>query len=140
MKLDEIRALAAIVKETGLESLTITEGDFHISLKMPTAAVSAPESAAPAVPAEAPAAVAVPAPQGEVIASPMVGIFYAAPSPESAPYVTVGQKVKKGDVLCIVEAMKLMNEIQAEQDGEIAEICAENGQVVEFGQPLFRIR
>ncbi len=72
--------------------------------------------------------------------SPMVGVFYAAPAPDKDPYVTVGTKVKKGDILCLIEAMKLMNEITAEHDGEIVELCVENGQVVEFGQPLFMIK
>jgi acetyl-CoA carboxylase biotin carboxyl carrier protein len=84
---------------------------------------------------EQPAATAQP--QGTAIPCPLVGVFYAAPSPEDAPFVTVGSTVKKGDVLCIVEAMKLMNEITAEKDGVITEICAENGAVVEYGQPLF---
>ena len=69
----------------------------------------------------------------------MVGVFYEAPSPEAQPYVQVGSQVKKGDVLCIIEAMKLMNEITAEQDGQIAEVCVQSGSVVEYGQPLFRI-
>ena len=69
----------------------------------------------------------------------MVGIFYAAPSPEAEPFVKVGSKVKKGDTLCIIEAMKLMNDVVAEEDGEIVEICAENGSLVEFGQTLFKI-
>ena len=72
------------------------------------------------------------------VKSPMVGVFYAAPSPDAQPFVQVGSKVKKGDVLCIIEAMKLMNEITAEQDGTIVEICAQNGQAVEYGTPLFR--
>lgn len=76
-------------------------------------------------------------PQGTAVICPLVGVFYAAPSPEDAPYVTVGTQVKKGDVLCLVEAMKLMNEITAEKDGTVTQICAENGQVVEYGQPLF---
>jgi acetyl-CoA carboxylase biotin carboxyl carrier protein len=70
----------------------------------------------------------------------MVGVFYTAPTPESEPYVKVGSTVKKGDVLCVIEAMKLMNEINSDQDGEIAEICAENGSVVEYGQTLFKLR
>ena len=74
------------------------------------------------------------------VKSPMVGVFYSAPSPESDPFVHIGNTVKKGDVLCILEAMKLMNEIQAEQDGEIVDICAKNGDVVEFGQVLFKIK
>ncbi|MDO4356300.1 MAG: acetyl-CoA carboxylase biotin carboxyl carrier protein, partial [Clostridia bacterium] len=73
------------------------------------------------------------------VKSPMVGVFYAAPSPEKPPFVKVGDRVKKGDVLCIIEAMKLMNEITAEQDGEIADVCVANGDVVEFGQILFKI-
>ena len=71
--------------------------------------------------------------------SPLVGAFYAAPSPGAKPFVRVGSRVKKGDVLCIVEAMKLMNEIQAERDGEIVDICAHDGDVVEFGQTLFKL-
>ncbi|MBR2176661.1 MAG: acetyl-CoA carboxylase biotin carboxyl carrier protein [Clostridia bacterium] len=78
--------------------------------------------------------------EGTAVESPMVGVFYAAPSPDSDPYVSVGSKVNKGDVLCLIEAMKLMNEVTAEKSGEIAEICVENGQVVEYGQPLFRIK
>ncbi len=73
------------------------------------------------------------------VKSPMVGVFYAAPSPDAEPFVQVGSKVKKGDVLCIIEAMKLMNEITAEQDGEIVDICVQNGDVVEYGQTLFKI-
>ncbi len=77
---------------------------------------------------------------GQAVTSPMVGVFYAAPSPEAAAYVTLGSKVKKGDVLCIIEAMKLMNEITSEQDGTITQICIKNGDVVEFGQTLFYIK
>lgn len=74
------------------------------------------------------------------VSSPMVGVFYAAPSPDSEPYVSVGTRVSKGDVLCLIEAMKLMNEVTAEKSGEITKICVENGQVVEYGQPLFMIK
>lgn len=77
---------------------------------------------------------------GTPIESPMVGVFYSAPSPDSEPYVSVGSSVKKGDVVCIIEAMKLMNEVTAEKSGIITEICVENGQVVEYGQPLFLIK
>ena len=73
------------------------------------------------------------------IKSPMVGVFYQAPSPEAKPFVRIGDKIKKGDTLCIVEAMKLMNEITAEIDGEIIDICAGNGEIVEFGQTLFKV-
>ncbi len=77
---------------------------------------------------------------GTPIEAPMVGVFYAAPSPDSEPYVSVGSTVKKGDVVCIIEAMKLMNEVTAEKSGVVTEICVENGQVVEYGQPLFLIK
>ncbi len=77
--------------------------------------------------------------EGNVVKSPMVGTFYLKPSPTSEPYVSIGQKVSKGDVLCIVEAMKLMNEIESEFDGEIAEILVKDGEAVEYGKPLFRI-
>ncbi len=81
-----------------------------------------------------------PAPQkGSLVLSPTVGVFYAAASPESSPYVEVGSQVKKGDTLCIIEAMKLMNEIPSEVDGTVVEVCVGNGQVVEYNQPLFRI-
>jgi len=75
-----------------------------------------------------------------LVKSPIVGVFYSAPSPQAEPYVQVGSKIKKGDTLCIIEAMKLLNEINADQDGEIAEVCVENGQVVEYGQTLFKLR
>ena len=74
-----------------------------------------------------------------MVASPMVGVYYAAPAPDKEPFVRVGDRVSKGDVLCIIEAMKLMNEITSDRDGVIVEICVENGQIVEYDQPLFRI-
>ena len=77
--------------------------------------------------------------KGEKICSPMLGVFYAAPSPQKDPFVKVGDKVQKGDVLCIIEAMKIMNEITADRSGEISEICAENGQILEYGQTIFRM-
>ena len=78
--------------------------------------------------------------EGTPVTSPMVGVFYADPAPDKEPYVSVGAKVNKGDVLCLIEAMKLMNEVTAEKSGEIVEVCVENGQVVEYGQPLFMIK
>lgn len=75
----------------------------------------------------------------DAVTSPMVGVFYASPSPDAPAFVTKGQKVKKGDTLCIIESMKLMNEIPAERDGEVVEICAQNGSLVEFGQVLFKL-
>ena len=76
----------------------------------------------------------------KVVKSPMVGTFYSKSSPNAKPYVEVGSKVKKGDILCIVEAMKLMNEIESEFDGEIAEICVEDGEMVDYGKPLFKLK
>ena len=78
--------------------------------------------------------------EGSPVTSPMVGVFYSAPAPDKDPYVSVGTQVQKGDVLCLIEAMKLMNEVAAEKSGEICAVCAENGQVVEYGQPLFMIK
>jgi acetyl-CoA carboxylase biotin carboxyl carrier protein len=103
----------------------------------PVVASAAP-AAAPAVAAE-PAAAPVAAEDTRTINSPMVGTFYRAPSPGAKPFADVGQKVKAGDTVCIIEAMKLLNEIETEYDGVIKEILVENGQPVEFGQPLFVI-
>lgn len=148
MKMEEIKQIVQILRENDLGSIELCEGDF--SLKITARGAAEPAVPAPAAPA-APAGAAAPAPAvessaptaesaaGHTLKSPMVGIFYAAASPDSAPFVEVGSAVKKGDVVCIIEAMKLMNEITAERDGVIAEVLAENGQVVEFSQPLFRI-
>ena len=138
MDIKNIEALAEIVKNYGLTSLEMDDADCKIKLKRE------PECAVTAVPI-APAADSVQTAEvqtvsGKPVKAPMVGVFYAASSPEEEPYVTVGSKVKNGDELCIIEAMKLMNEITADCDGEIAEICAENEQVVEYGQTLFVIR
>ena len=138
----DIRKYAELMRELELTGLEITEGDRVVRLER-----SAPETVrvpvAPAAPA-ASAAAEMPArgaAEGLVsVTSPLVGVFYASPAENAAPYVSVGDRVTKGQTLCIVEAMKLMNEITAEEDGEIAEVCVQNGQVVEFGQPLFRLR
>lgn len=121
---------------------------------VPEAAIPAtPVQTAPVVPAtpvaqatvQATATATAPAPAApaasdKTIDAPMVGVFYQAPSPDAAPYVTVGQSVKKGDTVCIIEAMKLMNEIQAEEDGVITEVLVKNGDIVEFGKPLFKLQ
>lgn len=154
MKIDEIKELIQALEQSQLTSLEVSQGNDRLRLEknytaaVQSAPVSAPVMAAPvqqpvaqpvlqAAPQEAAAPVSAPQPKGTAVKSPIVGVFYAAPSPEDAPYVTVGSPVKKGDVLCLVEAMKLMNEITAEQDGVITEICVENAEVVEYGQPLF---
>ena len=138
MDVKEIESLARLMKENGLTALELTEGEAKLKLerRMETAAApAAPVAAALGVtPAEAPAQK-----EGTLVLSPTVGVFYSAPNPDSKPFVEVGDQVKKGDTLCIIEAMKLMNEIPAEVDGTIAEVCVGNGQVVEYNQPLFRI-
>lgn len=150
MKIEEIRELAQIMKENGLGVLELQEDGT--SLRLETACATAPvvqavvPAAAPAAPAPAPTAPTT-AQDGtpvdfnnlKEVKSPMVGMFYQAPSPEADPYVRVGSKVKKGDVLCVIEAMKLLNEITADTDGEIVDVCVENGQLVEYGQVLFKI-
>lgn len=143
MKIEEIRELAQIMKENGLGMLELQEDGTN--LRMEAASAAAP--AAPAAPAPAASAAPVATQDGtpvdfnnlKEVKSPMVGVFYQAPSPEADPYVRVGSKVKKGDVLCVIEAMKLLNEITADTDGEIVDVCVENGQLVEYGQVLFKI-
>lgn len=136
-----IKALAKIMDSERLSAIELQEGDTKIRLERNFPRVyekpAAKGDTKPLIDTEI---------KGVVdynniveITSPMIGVFYAAPSPDSPPFVRVGSKVKKGDVLCIIEAMKLMNEITSEVDGEIAEICVENGQVVEYSQVLFRI-
>lgn len=103
------------------------------------APVQAPVVETASVQQSAPTQASAPQPTGKTIKAPMVGVFYQAASPEAEPYVTVGKTVKKGDTVCIIEAMKLMNEIQAEEDGTIKEILVKNGDIIEYGQPLFVI-
>lgn len=127
-----------IKKETEKEITTVQAVPAVIP---PAAPAIQPTVAAAAAPA---AAVAEPAAAEQedfkVITSPMVGVFYSAPSPDAKPYVSVGQNVSAGDVVCIIEAMKLMNEVPATEGGVVAEICVQNGDVVEYGQPLFKLK
>ena len=129
-----IRKYARLMRELELTGLEITEGDTVVRLERAAAAAPAAEGGSAPAPSEP-----VPAETGEAVRSPMVGVFYAAPAENARPYVAVGDRVKRGDVLCIIEAMKLMNEITAETDGVVAEVCAENGQIVEYGSVLFRM-
>ncbi|MFR5134380.1 MAG: acetyl-CoA carboxylase biotin carboxyl carrier protein [Acutalibacter sp.] len=148
MDVKKIESLAKLMKETGLTGLELVEDGQQLRLERQVEVVAAPVAApAPAAPVPATGAEALgvtheePAPvkEGTLVLAPTVGVFYSAPSPDARPFVEVGDQVKKGDTLCIIEAMKLMNEIPAEVDGTVAEICVGNGQVVEFNQPLFRI-
>lgn len=141
MEINKIESLARIMSENGLTGLEYTEGEVSLKLeRKPEAAAFVQSAGSPFLPAPVEAPEQAPEEkEGTLVASPTVGVFYAAASPESQPFVSVGDYVEKGDTLCIIEAMKLMNEIPAEVSGKIAEVCVGNGQVVEYGQPLFRI-
>lgn len=133
----DIRKYGQIMAELGLTGLEIKNKDCEVRLERAYSTAPAP-APAPVAAAEAPKA-KLPA-DTDSVCSPMVGVFYQAPAENAAPYVKVGDTVKKGTVLCLIEAMKMMNEITAECDGTIAEICVQNGQVVDFGRELFRIK
>lgn len=143
--IEYVDKLAKILAENSLTEISLEDGEQAITIRKDV--VVAPVAAAPAVQAAAPAAQpaqtaaqpAEPAKKGKPLTSPMVGTFYSAPSPDAKPFVEVGQTVSQGDVVCIVEAMKLMNEIEAEVSGKIIEICVKDGQPVEFGQVLMYI-
>lgn len=147
MDLKEIKELIALMKRNDLSVFKMEKEGFKITLKKGTdfqpSTVSAPAPMAclPApAPAAAPQASAAPATDLREITSPMVGTFYGSPSPESGPFVTVGQEVTEDTVVCIIEAMKVMNEIKAECRGIVAEVVAENGKPVQYGEVLFRLR
>ena len=155
MDLRKLKKLIDLVQESGIAELEITEGEEKVKIvkgggiSMVQAAAAAhtataapaPASASPAAPAPAagaPAPAEPPAGQeGHVVKAPMVGTFYRTPSPYAKPFVEVGQNVKAGETVCIIEAMKLMNEIEADASGVVKAILVENGQPVEYGQPLF---
>ena len=150
MDIRKIKKLIELVEESGIAELEITEGEESVRIHRGSSApvhyqtapmyhqqAPAPAAAAPA-PA-APAAAEAPAITGHIVRSPMVGSFYAAPAPGSADFVSVGSQVKAGDTLCIVEAMKMMNQIEADKGGVVKQILVENGEPVEFDQPLFVI-
>ena len=138
MKYDDIREFAELMKEMGLTSLAYRNGEESINLTRREESRSVPLREAVSAKA-AERSEASESGDAFVVKSPMVGVFYEAPGEGEKPYVALGEKVSVGDVLCVIEAMKIMNEITAERDGVIAEICAENKQVVEFGQTLFHI-
>lgn len=147
MDLKEIRTLIDLMKKNGLAVFKMEREDFKITLKTAEAGQivayqQPPSGAAPAAPAAAsPAATpAVPASDLKEIKSPMVGTFYSAASPESDPFLAVGQNIGADSVVCIIEAMKVMNEIKAELSGTVVEILAENGKPVQYGQVLFRVK
>ena len=154
MNSDAIKDLLDLIQAHDLAEFELEDGEFKLRVKrggphivthvMPAAPVAAPVVAAPAAPAAAPAAAAAPADDGgaqlAIVKSPIVGTFYRSAEPGAAPFVNVGDSVKKGQVLCIIEAMKLMNEIDSEYEGEITNVYVENGQPVQYGERIFAIR
>jgi len=154
MDLRKLKTLIDLVAESAIEELEVTEGESKVRIVKsspnaqnqvvmvpqqqayaPAAAPVAAATPAAAAPAAAPAAPAVP--EGYIVKSPMVGTFYRSSAPGAPAFVEVGKEVKEGDTLCIIEAMKLLNEIDADKGGVVKQILVENGQAVEFGQPLF---
>jgi acetyl-CoA carboxylase biotin carboxyl carrier protein len=154
MDLRKLKKLIDLVQESGIAELEITEGEERVRIARggvvnvtplaataASAALAPPASAAPGAPPAAAPAAAEPAAgqEGHVVKSPMVGTFYRAPAPDAKPFIEVGGAVKEGQTICVIEAMKLMNEIEADASGTIKAILVENGQPVEYGQALFII-
>jgi acetyl-CoA carboxylase biotin carboxyl carrier protein len=153
MDLRKLKKLIDLVEESGIAELEVTEGEEKVKIvksgrgSQDTVFLQAPAPAAPQLPAPAAAAAAASAaapeaatiPEGHVVKSPMVGTFYRSGAPGSKPFVEVGDTVKAGQAVCIIEAMKLMNEIEADKEGVIKAILVDNGQPVEYGEPLFVI-
>ena len=154
MDIRKVKKLIELLEESGIAEIEIKEGEEAVRIsRMPTGAMvpqyfhaAAPAAAAPAaLKHDAPAAAGAPAPlarrkdDANIVPAPMVGTFYAAGSPTAKPFVQVGDDVKEGQVLCIIEAMKMMNQIESERAGRVAAVLAKNGEPVEFGQPLFAI-
>ena len=152
MDLRKLKTLVDLVSESNISELEITEADGKVRIVKAAAGVAQPYYAAPAASLVAPPAAAVapaasvpapvaaaPAETGHVVKSPMVGTFYQASTPGGKPFVEVGSAIKEGEPICIIEAMKIMNEIEADKSGTVTRILCRNGQAVEFGQPLFVI-
>ena len=135
MKEEAIRKYAGLMRELDLTGLEVKEDGYELRLERGGKAV--PQADTYVIQDEKPAETK--SEEGFVMTSPMVGVFYSSPAENAEPFVKVGSKVRKGDTLCLIEAMKLMNEISAEESGTILEIFASNGKIVEYGAPLFRI-
>lgn len=144
MDLEKIEGLVKIIENSSLTEFTLKEGDLKITMSKldhpPVVAAGMPVAPAPAAPAEAPAAEVKEEDEKLFITSPIVGTFYSAPAPDAPAFVRVGDQVKNGQTVCILEAMKLMNEIQSDFDCEIEAVLVSNEQKVEYGQPLFRVK
>ncbi|MDN5935070.1 MAG: acetyl-CoA carboxylase biotin carboxyl carrier protein [Nitrosospira sp.] len=150
MDLRKLKKLIELVEESGIVELEITEGEEKVRISKSATSTQTYVTAATALQPLAPAAAAAPAtaaatavtellPEGHVVKSPMVGTFYRTSTPGANPFVEVGQTVKAGETLCIIEAMKLLNEIESDKSGVIKAVLVENGQPVEYGEPLFVI-
>jgi acetyl-CoA carboxylase biotin carboxyl carrier protein len=151
MDLRKLKKLIDLVEESGIAELEITEGEEKVRISRSTSSMQSqvtptppPQQAVPAAVSQsstgpAAAAAAEVLPEGHVVKSPMVGTFYRSSTPGSNPFVEVGQTVKEGETLCIIEAMKLLNEIESDKSGVVKAILVENGQPVEYGEPLFVI-
>jgi len=148
MDIRKVKKLIALLEESGLAEIEISEGEESVRISRYPQGAAVAQAALPvagqvaqlAAPAMTPAAPAAPAANPDnVITAPMVGTYYSAAAPGAKPFVQVGDEVKTGDVLCIIEAMKMMNQIESEKEGRVAAILARNGEPVEFGQPLFVI-
>lgn len=146
MDIRKVKKLIELIEETNITELEIKEGEESIKISRGARVAAAPEiiSPAQATPIVTQDIVATeqakePAPSGHVVKSPMVGTYYQAPSPDSASFVEIGQSIKAGEVLCIIEAMKMMNQVESDVSGTVQAIHIENGQPVEFDQPLFTI-
>jgi acetyl-CoA carboxylase biotin carboxyl carrier protein len=148
MDLRKLKKLIDLVQESGIAELEITEGEEKVKIVkgggVLVTQAPVPVATVPAAPVAAPAAAAAPVQpepgqEGHVVKAPMVGTFYRSPSPDAKAFIEVGQSVKEGQTICIIEAMKLMNEIEADASGVVKAILVENGQPVEYGQPLFII-
>ena len=154
MDIRKVKKLIELLEESGIAEIEIHEGEESVrisrgsSVAAPQTLVNVPQAPVPAAPAAAAPSSSHPAvsestsgndysSEGHVITSPMVGIFYTSPSPEEPAFVSKGQAVKAGELICIIEAMKIMNQIEADIDGKIVRVLVENGEAVEYGQPLF---
>jgi acetyl-CoA carboxylase biotin carboxyl carrier protein len=148
MDIRKVKKLIELLEESGISEIEISEGEESVRISRypkpgtvtTTALPAAPAAPAPAAAAAAPAAAPVEPPaRGQQVTAPMVGTFYSGPAPGAKPFVELGSEVKPGDTLCVIEAMKMMNQIESEFAGRVVSILVENGSPVEFGQPLFLI-
>jgi len=154
MNIENITKLADIINAKGLSAIEVGDGENRIRIEKGTSAVPAQPAASQSQTQANPISIPVSESTPDIIdtshhhidinnmieiKSPLVGVYYAAPSPDAETFVSIGSKVKKGDILCIIETMKLMNEITSEHDGEIVDICIKNGDIAEFGQVLFKL-